>query len=127
MIELIDQITKRKCAQLLQHDVNNIIGQAVLTNMKSPSELVIVGIALRKRQMRRLARGEEKDIQKTFVEILHLIYASGYHLHGSTSTIGGGALPLSERSAKTLAIMFFNLYHSKDIPINILLVLVLQL
>jgi hypothetical protein len=84
MIEEIDKITKRTCAQLLQHDVQNNIGQDVLTNMKSPSELAIVGIALRKRQMRRLARGEEKNIEKQFIKILNHVYSLGYHLHGST-------------------------------------------
>lgn len=122
MIEEIDQITKRTCADLLERDINNPIGQELRNSLKSQTDLAILGIALRKRQMRRMTRQEEKDINKRYNDLVTWLYGQGYFLKGSNAFDGGGALPLSKRSAKNLAMKFFDIFHETDVPINILLV-----
>ena len=122
MIKEIVRITNCACAQLLERDESNPIGDLLHASMKTQNERAIIGIALRKRQMRRQSRAEEKETMIRFLDIVAMIYKNGYFLKGSDAFDGGGALPLSEESAKKLAIRFFEILHETDEPINILLV-----
>ena len=122
MIKEIARITTSACAQLLERDESNHIGELLHATMKTQNERAIIGIALRKRQMRRQSRSEEKETMKSFLGTVAMIYKNGYFRKGSDAFDGGGALPLSKESAKKLAIRFFEILHETDEPINILLV-----
>ena len=122
MIKEIARITKCACAKLLERDEGNPIGELLHATMKTQNEKAIIGIALRKRQMRRQSRAEEKETMIRFSDTVAMIYKNGYFLKGLDAFDGGGALPLSEESAKKLAIRFFEIFHETDEPINILLV-----
>jgi hypothetical protein len=122
MIKEIARITKCACAKLLERDEGNPIGELLHATMKTQNEKAIIGIALRKRQMRRQSRAEEKETMIRFSDTVAMIYKNGYFLKGSDAFDGGGALPLSEESAKKLAMKFFEILHETDEPINILLV-----
>jgi hypothetical protein len=118
MIKEIARITNCACAQLLERDENNPIGEILHATMKR----TLIAVALRKRQMKRQSRAEEKEAMKRFLGTVATIYKNGYFRKGSDSLEGGGALPLSKESAKKLAIRFFDILHDTDEPINILLV-----
>jgi hypothetical protein len=122
MIQEIARITNCACAQLLERDESNPIGELLHDTMKTQNERAIIGIALRKRQMRRQSRAEEKKTLIKFSTSVEMIYKNGYFLKGSDAFDGGGALPLSEESAKKLAIRFFEILHETDKALNILLV-----
>ena len=120
MIEEIVRITTRTCVQLL--DVDDPLAEEVRAKMTSPSDLIIIRIASRKRKMKRYPRVQEIENTKNFKAKLTQIYALGYVLKGSNAYDGGGALPLSEESALNLAIRFFEIIHETGLAVHILLV-----
>ena len=81
--------------------------------LKSNSELVTIQLGLRRRQVLRLPR-DTKDIKRRdseYSKTANLVYKKFcYFERGSDAGDGGGALPLSQRTALLLAQMFLDIY-----------------
>jgi hypothetical protein len=124
MIRKIQMIIKVPVNELV-NKTNDVfhIADKVLCSMTSKRSREAIKVALYKRQLHRFSRAKTKEQGNDFKKKAKFVYTKcGYSEHGSHESSGGGALPLSLKSASKLAEIFFEISHITDEPIVILLV-----
>ena len=124
MIREIQRIVKLPPHGLFDkgNDVYNI-SDKVFSSMTSKKSKDAIKVINYKRQLERPSREISKKRKNEYKKLTDHVYTKcGYSQHGSKESSGGGALPLSLKSAQRLAEKFYEIYNETNEPIVILLV-----